>query len=114
MNRYGKIPHGMRRVWLLAVLAYLALDFADPSIPGVFFFDTEQFFVDATIGTTKADSPRLSPCAGPQPDLITKECAPTVSFLRSSPSTAWSFTRLAARPYLSRSSLLSSLPSDDH
>jgi hypothetical protein len=39
----------MRRGFLLVFLLYLAADYCDPGIPGVFFFGTEAFFVDAAI-----------------------------------------------------------------
>jgi hypothetical protein len=37
------------RHWALLLLLYVAIDFTDPSIPGVFFFDTEAFFVDGVV-----------------------------------------------------------------
>ncbi len=36
----------------LLLLVYISLDFLDPSIPGVFFFDAEQLFVDTAIEQT--------------------------------------------------------------
>lgn len=39
----------MRGGFLLPFLLYLAADYCHPGIPGVFFFDTEDFFVDAAI-----------------------------------------------------------------
>jgi hypothetical protein len=37
------------RHWLPLLLFYIAIDLMDPSIPGVFFFDTEFFFVDGVV-----------------------------------------------------------------
>jgi len=31
------------------VVLYLAADFMDPSIPGVFFFDSKELFVDGAV-----------------------------------------------------------------
>lgn len=36
-----------RRAVLLAVVIYLTADYCDPSVPGVFSFETESFFVDS-------------------------------------------------------------------
>ena len=38
----------LRRILALAVLAYLTADYCDPSVPGVFWFGTESFFVEST------------------------------------------------------------------
>lgn len=38
----------LRRVLVLAVLLYLTADYSDPSVPGVFWLDTETYFVDST------------------------------------------------------------------
>lgn len=37
----------VRRTILLAVVLYLSADYCDPSIPGVFSFGTESFFVES-------------------------------------------------------------------
>ena len=37
----------IRRAVLLAVVLYLSADYCDPSVPGLFFFGTESFFVDS-------------------------------------------------------------------
>jgi hypothetical protein len=39
----------MRRILLVTLLLYLGADYCDPAIPGVFFFDTDSFFVDAAV-----------------------------------------------------------------
>jgi hypothetical protein len=55
------------RRWLLLLLLYVAIDFMDPSIPGVFFFDTEFFFVD---GVVQAKSNAFSNLAAAQPTAL--------------------------------------------
>lgn len=37
------------RVIALAILAYVVADFSDPFVPGVFFFESEQLFVDGVV-----------------------------------------------------------------
>jgi len=37
------------RHWTLLILIYIAADFTDPSIPGVFFFDNDALFMDGAI-----------------------------------------------------------------
>lgn len=39
----------LARRWALLVILYVAADFMDPSIPGVFFFDGKELFVDGVI-----------------------------------------------------------------
>jgi hypothetical protein len=38
----------LRRILVLVILSYLAADYCDPSVPGVFWFGTESFFVEST------------------------------------------------------------------
>jgi hypothetical protein len=38
----------LRRLLALAVLVYLTADYSDPMVPGVFWFDTESFYVEST------------------------------------------------------------------
>jgi hypothetical protein len=48
------------RVIALALLTYVIADFSDPSVPGVFFFDSEQLFIDGVVPTklkTTAEKP---------------------------------------------------------
>jgi hypothetical protein len=47
------------RHWIALLLLYVALDFMDPSIPGVFFFDTQAFFVDGVVQTKSSASSNL-------------------------------------------------------
>lgn len=39
----------LSRHWALLVVLYLAADFMDPSIPGAFFFDSKELFVDGAV-----------------------------------------------------------------
>jgi hypothetical protein len=48
------------RHWALLFLLYVTIDFLDPSIPGVFFFDTESFFVDGVVQAKSTDSNNLA------------------------------------------------------
>lgn len=43
------------RAWVVLLAFYLVVDFSDPAIPGVFFFETDNLFVDTVI-QTKTDS----------------------------------------------------------
>lgn len=35
--------------WALLLLFYVGADFMDPSIPGAFFFDSEELFIDGAV-----------------------------------------------------------------
>lgn len=37
------------RRWTLLLLLYVAIDLMDPSLPGVFFFESESLFVDGAV-----------------------------------------------------------------
>ena len=55
---------------MLLLTAYLTIDYCDPSIPGVFFFETESFFVESVDfrGATRAVLlPSDGPAAAQQP-----------------------------------------------
>jgi len=39
----------LSRHWALLLFLYIAADFMDPSIPGVFFFDSRVLFVDGVV-----------------------------------------------------------------
>lgn len=43
----------VRRGLAAVLLLYVIMDFADPSIPGVFFFDTEPLSVDGALTHSK-------------------------------------------------------------
>lgn len=43
------VSYRLARYWVLLVGLYVAADFMDPSIPGVFFFDSEELFVDGAV-----------------------------------------------------------------
>jgi hypothetical protein len=54
------------RFWPLLLLLYVVVDFADPSIPGVFFFETDQLFVEAAVTLAKATTSTVMPAASPR------------------------------------------------
>src|SRR5215475_8975797 len=45
---------------VLFVVLYLALDFCDPSVPGVFFFDSTHLFMDSVVEVKALDSMGVS------------------------------------------------------
>jgi|SRR5215510_3717949 len=45
---------------VLFVVLYLALDFCDPSVPGVFFFDSTHLFMDSVVEVKALDSVGVS------------------------------------------------------
>lgn len=47
----------------MLLLLYVALDFSDPSVPGIFFFESEHFFVDAVITKANTQGPVISVAA---------------------------------------------------
>lgn len=53
------------RSLLLVLLACLAVDFADPSLPGVFVFDGDQTFIASAGSLGKASVGRTTPAHGP-------------------------------------------------
>ncbi|HKQ65866.1 MAG TPA: hypothetical protein VJZ73_12705 [Methylomirabilota bacterium] len=38
----------LRRLLVVLVQLYLTADYCDPSVPGVFFFEADSYFVDST------------------------------------------------------------------
>jgi hypothetical protein len=56
----------MWRVFAFAVLVYLALDFADPNLPGVLNFDVDQS-VDAVSTQMRGHIPAPKPPMVPEP-----------------------------------------------
>jgi hypothetical protein len=52
------------RHWTLLLLIYITVDFMDPSIPGVFFFGSDELFVD---GAIQAKSDASTHLATPEP-----------------------------------------------
>jgi hypothetical protein len=61
------------RQWTLLLLLYITVDFMDPSIPGVFFFDNDALFVDGVVQAKSTASTHLvttepAPFEGPPHD----------------------------------------------
>lgn len=91
------------RPWVLLLLLYVAADFADPSIPGVFFFDSGPLFVDGVVQLKSSASVDL-PVMQPTPSKSTGE-------VRDEEGTAR--PRAAARPASSQRVRWTNLKHDD-
>ena len=59
----------VRQVVPLLFLLYLALDFADAQLPGVFSFESNNLFVDSIIGNHGTGELSEKPIARPPADL---------------------------------------------
>ena len=44
----------LRRLGPILFLAWLLIDFVDPSLPGVFYFEGQQLFMDGAVATSSA------------------------------------------------------------
>lgn len=61
----------MRRLLFGALLLYLAADYCDAVLPGVFCFDTQSFYVDAAVQPRgSATRIRVSVSAPPVPAFV--------------------------------------------
>ena len=80
------------RRWLLLLLLYVTIDFMDSSIPGLFFFDADFFFVD---GVVQAKSTASSNLAATQPMPLLA----TVNLDDEGPSIS---AQVSARPVMGR------------
>ena len=47
----------LRRVCTLFLLLYVTVDYSDPSLPGVFSFDTDVYYVDGVVDARCAATP---------------------------------------------------------
>lgn len=92
----------LRRGLLLALVLYLTADYCDPSIPGVFFFGAESFFVES-VESRSAARPVLAVSSSPSPRR-----AP-VKTLRA-PLATPEHARAERRPYSSRAHIVTSPP----
>jgi hypothetical protein len=75
MTRFRFSPH-----WALLLLLYVAADFMDPSIPGVFFFDGGVLFVDGVVqlksnASTSVAAPEPMPFGGRSVDFNERDAA---------------------------------------
>ena len=59
----------LARHWPLLLILYVVADFVDPSIPGVFFFESKQLFVDGVI-QAKSSAPSRDVVATEPPMLF--------------------------------------------
>ena len=102
----------LRRILVVAVLLYLTADYCDPSVPGVFWFGTESFFVESTEAR-----PALPVLASPAmrallPDReVLEPIAPRM--VAASPPRA-RVARQSPRSYISVSPSSAPESSDDH
>ena len=77
-----------RRILVLAVLAYLTVDYCDPSVPGVFWFGMESFFVESTEARPAMPvlaSPTMRAVLPDREVLELTAAAATVRIVRQSP-----------------------------
>jgi hypothetical protein len=84
----------LRRALTLVLLLYLTMDYCDPSVPGVFFFDSEALFMESVQAKTPvsiAAPPRL---ASPLPARETLE--------KTIQSTTLARTPVVRTPYFPR------------
>jgi hypothetical protein len=103
------------RRWPLFLLVDLVLDFAHPSVPGVFFFEADQLFVDGVVTLGKTMPPRPALASEPQPAPHVEDPGQAVRQTSSTQSEAIRrFTARTERRYSSgprdRSSPLPSSP----
>jgi hypothetical protein len=80
------------RRWTLLLLLYIVADFADPSIPGVFFFDSGALFIDGVVQVKSSASDDVT-VAQPTPLRSTVACHDEHVFAKA---------RIGARPSLQR------------
>ena len=105
----------IRSLGTLLVLACLLVDFADPSLPGVFSLEEPQLFMDSALALTKAASARPAPTQQPQPLQPVDERLAIASSRAAQRSTRTRRrVRQPERRYLSRSSGQASAPADAH
>lgn len=106
----------IRSLGTLLVLACLLVDFADPSLPGVFSLEEPQLFMDSALALTKAASARPAPTPQPQPLQPIDERVAIASSRAAQRSTRTRrrVRRQPERQYLSRSSGRASAAADAH
>ena len=81
------------RWWALFLLLYISADFCDPSIPGVFFFDSSHFFMDGIVEAKALSSAGMTgaPSATPTADqAVTPSLPPRLVLARADvPKFCW-------------------------
>jgi hypothetical protein len=100
----------LRRLLVVLVQIYLTADYCDPSVPGVFFFETDSYFVDSTEARPampQVASPALSGVL-PVRDVVEP---PRVS---TAPRSAAQVRRYSPRSYVVASSPARPQSSEDH
>jgi len=94
-----RLPHH----WVLLLFLYVAADFMDPSIPGVFFFDRERLFVDGVVQLKSHASRDLT---APEPTLFGRSTGYRVENVAAT-------VRVSTRPSLPRQAPWKNLKHDD-
>lgn len=90
----------VRGAMLLALVLYLSADYCDPSIPGVFSFGTQSFFVD---GVESRSAARVVPPVSASVPRAYR----TVTALRA-PAPTPVHARADRRPYVPRAHIVTS------
>ena len=102
----------LRRLLVVLVQLYLTADYCDPSVPGVFFFETDSYFVDSTEARPAMPhvaSPALSGVL-PVRDVV----EPPLPRVSTAPRSAAQVRRYSPRSYVVASSPARSQSSEDH
>jgi hypothetical protein len=89
--------------WALLLFLYIAFDFMDPSIPGVFFFDSDELFVDGVVQLKSHTSRDL---AATEPTAFGRSASYAVEKVAVT-------TRFSTRPSLSRQTHWKNVKHDD-
>lgn len=98
----------LRRAVLLALVLYVSADYCDPSIPGVFSFGTETFFVDSvdSRSSARAALPLSTSSLRPRDTVMPTQASLGTTVQASSPVPA----RAERQPYVPRSHVVTSSP----
>jgi hypothetical protein len=98
----------LRRAVLLALVLYVSADYCDPSIPGVFSFGTETFFVDSVDSRSSGREPRPLRTSPWRPlDTVMLSQAPLGNAVRPSSREQ---ARAERQPYVPRAHVMTSSP----
>ena len=93
----------LRRALALVLLLYLTMDYCDPSVPGVFFFDSDALFMESVQTKTPVLVAARARLASPLPARATLEKT-------TIPSAALARTPVGRAPYFPRTYVPGSHP----
>lgn len=98
----------LRRAVLLALVLYVSADYCDPSIPGVFSFGTETFFVESvdSRSSARAALPLSTLPLRPRDTVLPSRAPVGTAVHASSPVPA----RAERQPYVPRAHIVTSSP----